>query len=795
MKALFQFVVVVTVLLASSAGARPGVLLGTVVDAETKKPVDDVVVTATSPSIQGEQTVVTDVDGQYRIPQLPPGIYALRFEKEGRRPFSRGDIPLREGRTLRVNVELVRSELLEEFEIITDEPSIPWGSSSLSTYFEDPFLLRIAANRPAGTAGAVRSLDGIAELAPGAQRDAYGVSINGATAFENAYLVDGLSTTDPVYGVNALPLHPEFTFIHDTLTGGLLPEYGRASGGTIEAVTPWGSNQFSGSVFGTWTPGALEGARAPGEGTLKNLGDFGATLGGPLIQNRLWFFAGLAPALSRVEQASGSRPAFADQRGYQAIGKLRYLLDWSQSLSLMVLAAPMYSGGEGRLTVDRLTGSVPSLTPDSAESVEPRELDTHATLTAFSYGGAFLDHKLRLDVNGGWLRERVSRVSVRGGAESLSTAERYQANAKVTHFFKRLGDHALKAGVDAEFLSFDAPRDTVASLPTSTLLGGFVQDSIPFLNLFMLNAGLRYDVQSLDVGNGARRVVLGSPLSPRVGLAVGPLAGGQLFAHFAKYQAPVPLAFSLAPGRFSGGGQGPEVVVDPGLVSQVTSEWVAGADFHFPWLSYARVRAVYTRRRLDSALAYVPRPDGSFLLGNPGQGLAGELARPERSYDAVTVLLSRHFIHGWSTELSYTWSLLRGNYPGFLQAPAGQGEPGVFTASESSALAGRESLLPLDRTHSIKAFAVRTFSLTKKLEASLGLSYRAASGAPVDGTAERTPWVHEVDPHLGVEYWLGAERGALFSLDVFNLFNAQAATGALQYQSPRQVRLGARYLF
>src|SRR5262245_64691771 len=74
---------------AALAQASTSVLTGNVVDASTKTPVADVVVTATSPSMQGEQVVVTDGSGLYRIPQLPPGSYSLRFEKETYRPFSR----------------------------------------------------------------------------------------------------------------------------------------------------------------------------------------------------------------------------------------------------------------------------------------------------------------------------------------------------------------------------------------------------------------------------------------------------------------------------------------------------------------------------------------------------------------------------------------------------------------------------------------------------------------------------------------------------------------------------------
>ena len=90
----FQWrLVLLLLLLAAVARAQTGassVLTGNVVDASTHAPVSDVVVTATSPALQGEQMVVTDATGLYRVPQLPPGTYTLRLEKEGYRPFTRG---------------------------------------------------------------------------------------------------------------------------------------------------------------------------------------------------------------------------------------------------------------------------------------------------------------------------------------------------------------------------------------------------------------------------------------------------------------------------------------------------------------------------------------------------------------------------------------------------------------------------------------------------------------------------------------------------------------------------------
>lgn len=92
----------------SALAQHHSTFVGTVVDAKTKQPAPDVIVIATSPSLQGEQVVVTDEQGQYRISQLPAGVYTLRFEKDGTfAALTRADIHLRSNRTLRVNGRLV----------------------------------------------------------------------------------------------------------------------------------------------------------------------------------------------------------------------------------------------------------------------------------------------------------------------------------------------------------------------------------------------------------------------------------------------------------------------------------------------------------------------------------------------------------------------------------------------------------------------------------------------------------------------------------------------------------------
>src|ERR1700753_161501 len=100
-----------------------GTLTGKVVDSSTNKPLADVVVTATSPALQGEQTVVSDASGTFRIPQLPPGVYELRYEADTFRPFVRSGIELRSSITLKVDAQLLPETLkAEEVTVLAKAP-------------------------------------------------------------------------------------------------------------------------------------------------------------------------------------------------------------------------------------------------------------------------------------------------------------------------------------------------------------------------------------------------------------------------------------------------------------------------------------------------------------------------------------------------------------------------------------------------------------------------------------------------------------------------------------------------
>ncbi|QRN95262.1 TonB-dependent receptor [Archangium violaceum] len=456
-------VVVVAGLSYGTAAYADSVIVGQVVSADSKKPVGDVVITATSPNLQGEQVVVTDAQGQYRIPQLPPGVYTLRFDKESFKPFSRSEVQLRLDRTIRVNVELLPENFSEVIEVTARPPTIDVGSTSTGVNVDQEFIKRIAVNRPGGKGGAARSFDSLAELAPGAQNDSYGVSINGTTSPENGYVVDGLSTNDPAFGINASPLSVEFVQDVNIITGGYMPEYGRSTGGVINAVTKSGSNEFHGTIFGSVTPGPLGGTPATvvndgsvvtGVSALDVLGDVGATLGGPIIKDKLWFFAGVSPSFSRYTHTRGvnriltdvvtqtdpdtgevsqvavprtdpvtgltmtepipgsSRDYLGTARSLQYMGKLTYLLNQDHNVSLSVTGTPSVSGGGSAraLAIDPQTGRLPTRLNGKPESFGTIQEISGTTALALKYAGAFADKKFLLDANVGWFHQTAATL-------------------------------------------------------------------------------------------------------------------------------------------------------------------------------------------------------------------------------------------------------------------------------------------------------------------------------------------------------------------------------------------------
>ena len=254
-------------------------------------------------------------------------------------------------------------------------------------------MRNLAVARPGGLGGANRSFDSLATTAPQANADFYGVGINGATSPENLYLIDGIAVNNPGFGTLGTPLTAEFMDEINIVTGGYMPEYGRNSGGVISGVTKSGGNEFHGSCVRHLHPrvagrdagdGGRDDFHRPGEAARWGTsGDIGATLGGYLIKDRLWFFAGIQwsaqryiysrsfnrlfkdpkdpEAIPKTEAIPNSTQRWnGDERSINYIGKLTYLISSDHRVSLTVTGTPTTGGGEGGVALrNRSSNRVP----------------------------------------------------------------------------------------------------------------------------------------------------------------------------------------------------------------------------------------------------------------------------------------------------------------------------------------------------------------------------------------------------------------------------------------------------
>jgi outer membrane receptor protein involved in Fe transport len=258
-------------------------------------PVPGVTVTASSPNLQGVRTTVTSANGDYILPSLPPGDYTLQFELGG---FG----TIKETRALAVTQPLVvdvvmRPAALNEVVNVTARSDAFANTVEAATNIRQETLSLLPTTR---------TLMAAVNLAPAVHATGPNnyVSISGSMSFENIFLLNGVQIQDNLRGT------PYNLFIEDAIqettviTSGVSAEYGRFTGGVVNAVTKSGGNMFSGSYRSTITNDDWRSVTPfdePKTNDVVPTHEF--TLGGPIMRDRTWFFgAGRLFNASTAEQ-------------------------------------------------------------------------------------------------------------------------------------------------------------------------------------------------------------------------------------------------------------------------------------------------------------------------------------------------------------------------------------------------------------------------------------------------------------------------------------------------------------
>ncbi|MEK6372518.1 MAG: TonB-dependent receptor [Acidobacteriota bacterium] len=293
----FTLLMVATSLFAQSGGSTTGTISGTV-KASDGSMLPGVTVTATSPKLQGSRVAYTGTNGDYILRGLTPGKYAVKFEMSGLTSSDKS-VTVDLGQTAQLDVQLNPSTKTETITVVASAPSA-LTTTQLGTNYKSDTIASLPMPR---------TLAGIAALTPGVTTNTFNVGqlrINGAFAYDNVFLVDGTDVNDNLFGT-ANNLYIEDAIAEtQVMTGGVSAEYGRFTGGVINAITKSGGNEFAGTFrtdfskgkWNSFTPferTAHNATKAAAPATAGIRSDtlnkiYQGTLGGPILRDRLWFF-------------------------------------------------------------------------------------------------------------------------------------------------------------------------------------------------------------------------------------------------------------------------------------------------------------------------------------------------------------------------------------------------------------------------------------------------------------------------------------------------------------------------
>ncbi len=286
-------------------------------------------VTATNINTGLTRDVTAGINGSYVFPLLPVGFYSVTVEAPGFRRFEQRGIEVKTDQsstvpvgleigsptqsvTVEANAEMVQTQSGALTQVVGQQKIVELplnGRNAAALILLTPGTEDLTAGNANGGGCAIQSTS-----YPGAQA----VSANGARSDMVNYNMDGSSNQDPYTNVNNPFPNPDAVEEFSVQTNSFSAEYGRGSGAIVNVVTKSGTNEFHGSAFDFIRNGDLNARNffAAQPDQLKR-NQFGGSLGGPILKNKLFFFGSYQGTQSRniSEGNSATVPSLAERSG------------------------------------------------------------------------------------------------------------------------------------------------------------------------------------------------------------------------------------------------------------------------------------------------------------------------------------------------------------------------------------------------------------------------------------------------------------------------------------------------
>jgi hypothetical protein len=373
-------------------------LRGTVLD-PSSAPVPGAQVTAANVDTGFTRSVSTNDSGGYVIADLPYGNFKVTAVKTGFQQLVRTGVTLNIGDRRTLDLNLAVGDVAQSINVVGEAPLLREADASLGQVVDNTKVAEIPV--------VGRSFDQLLYLVPGSQVSptgqyagnslmtagpAIGVSFNGMRTEMNEYELDGTRLNNPVFGTPSF--YPSLETLEEfrVETQNFSTELSRVAGGQILLSTKSGTNSFHGSVYEYLRNSDLE-ARDPFAlvRPVTRSNQFGATLGGPIIRNKTFFFVGYEGFRSIVPATSSTTvPTLNDRQGILTDPSLHPnpIIDPGNGQPFAGNVIP-----QNRL--DPIALNVLNLTPQPNESGFPNFTKNVPNTHPFDEGNVRVDHYFR----------------------------------------------------------------------------------------------------------------------------------------------------------------------------------------------------------------------------------------------------------------------------------------------------------------------------------------------------------------------------------------------------------------
>ena len=425
-----------------------------------------VTVTVASPSLLGSQTLVTNENGTYRAPAVPPGVYELTFELTGFNTVKRGGVEISLGFTANVNAELALATLQETVTVSGASPVIDTTATRVQQNFKLEQLNTIPNGRDmwallAATPGVVMSRIDVGGNRAGTQTGYTAYGLNGQVRTS----VEGINTTE---GTGGAGFYYDYGSFEEVFMG--------VAGQGAEAATPGvqsnfvgksGSNRFGGEFYvdgynnsfqasnlsEIYTRPTAQGGYGFRQGANEVLKyyDVNVNVGGPIKKDKVWWHASWRRQFNAVEQPLFTFDQSFDTWNQNPSAKLTYQLNHKNKF----IGYYQWNMKEqpNRLPIGGYTYSDPSQTSRQVSPSWVYKAEWNGTLSDRLYIEArwgdfgYYDPRYSNSDQDYFWRDTTLLVLTGAHAESQTDRDRKQTTGAATYFLDtKWGSHTFKFG-------------------------------------------------------------------------------------------------------------------------------------------------------------------------------------------------------------------------------------------------------------------------------------------------------------------------------------------------------------